>query len=531
MVILAMLLACRGEPAPLPPGDPSRPDIVLVSIDTLRADHLSCYGHDRPTSPFIDRLAEAGTRFAQARSPSPWTLPAHTTLMSGQLVATHRVIDDAYSLSPDTPVLAESLRAGGYRTGGFVSTLYVSSLFGFQRGFDRFEDFGIHSEKQNLSGSLTFDRVIDEALDWWRTQPAGQPVFLFLHTYDVHYEYDPPEPYASMFDRAPRRGDPHYKNYFYFKKHPLTAEQLEHQRAQYDEAIRWVDDQLARLDEHLAASGRRVRWVVTADHGEEFGERGSWGHAHTLYAEQLHIPLVIAERGGDSLPAGKVVVDPVGLQDVAPTIAGWVEKAAPLQPDGIDLSPVMGGQPAPTRAFTAQTSRFETNRVGLFADGLRLEWDLKANRVELFDLDDDPTESRDLSRRRPADVARLQRALVEALGSPWRARRAGTVSSRKSGRVLTVDDRGVRAGVRSAVTAGQAFQVLPYDAPLWFSGKDGAGAGGVQGPWKALGGALPGADAPVEYQPSLGGPRDVALDDATREALEALGYMQEEPGP
>lgn len=527
VVSLLLLLACTGgKPAPLPAGDPARPDIVLVSIDTLRADHLSVYGNERPTSPFIDGLAAAGTRFAQARSPSPWTLPAHTTLMSGQRVATHRVVDDAYSLSADTSVLAESLHAGGYRTGGFVSTLYVSSLFGFQRGFDHFEDFGIHSEKQNLSGSLTFDRVVDEALDWWQEQPAGQPVFLFLHTYDVHYEYDPPEPYASMFDRAPQEGDPHYKNYFFFKKHPLSADQLDHQQAQYDEAIRWVDDQLARLDQRLTAGGRRVRWVVTADHGEEFGERGAWGHAHTLYAEQLHIPLVVAERGGDALPAGRVVVEPVGLEDVAPTIAGWVDGATPLQADGIDLGPVMAGQPAPNRVFTAQTSRFDTNRVGLYAGGLRLEWDLKANRTELFEPDEDPTESHDLSRKRPADVARLQRALVDALGMPWQARATGVLSSRKSGRLLTVDDAGVHVGARADATVGQRFQLMPYDAPLRFHGAD--ADSGDQGPWQALGGELPGDGAPVVYVPPQGGPGDVSLDEATRKALEALGYMQEE---
>ena len=146
-------------------------------------------------------------------------------------------------------------------------------------------------------------------------------MFLFLHVYDAHYAYDPPEPYASMFDRPPEKGDPKYRNYFHFKKKPLTPEQFEHQLAQYDESIRFVDAQLKRISEAAAAAGRSVRWVVTADHGEEFGERGSWGHAHTLYSEQLHVPLVVS---GPGLPEGMVIDEVVGTHDVAPTIAGWV---------------------------------------------------------------------------------------------------------------------------------------------------------------------------------------------------------------
>jgi len=351
LLTMALLASACGlpdipDPVLLPSGDPTRPDIVLLSVDTLRADHLSSYGHSRPTSPFIDSLAAQGQRYTQARSASPWTLPAHTSMMTGQLPTTHLVVDDSLALDPQTRVLPELLSAAGFHTGGFVSTLYVSRVFGFDSGFERFEDFDLHTEKKNLSGQVTMDRVVREALQWWAGLPSGAPVFLFLHTYDAHYAYDPPGAYSRHFDRAPEKGDPKYKNYHHFKKNPLSDEQLEHQRAQYDESIRWIDDQLRWLAESAAISGRQVRFVITSDHGEEFGERGSWGHAHTLYAEQLHIPLIMS---GPGLSA-QVIDTPVGTQDIAPTLLRWAGVTSGLSADGVDLGPIAAGAPL-DRAF------------------------------------------------------------------------------------------------------------------------------------------------------------------------------------
>jgi len=504
-------VAC-GRGGGLPPGDPARPDVVLVSIDTLRADHLSSYGYSRPTSPFLDRLAAEGTRFANARSASPWTLPAHCTLLSGQLPSTHKVVEDTLSLDPRTPVLPELFRAQGWATGGFVASLYVSRVFGFDRGFERFEDFGVHSEAKNLGGEVHASQVVDAALAWWKQQQPGRPVFLFVHVYDVHYNYDPPPPYDTMFDRAPRPSDPRYRSYAFFKQHPLDEEQLDHQIAQYDEAIRYVDDQLARLDAALRAAGRRPRWVVLADHGEEFGERGSWGHAHTLYAEQLHVPLIVA---GPGVERGRVVVEPVGNHDVAPTVAGWIGAASGLLADGRDLASVLHGGAPPARSFPAETSRFTTNRVSLLEGPLRLDWDLAADRAELFEPPTDPHERRDLAEQRPDDVARLKARLLEILGRPWEARTAGEL--RSPGVVL--DAAGWHEGL--AVVPGARFLVLPYDADLTLE------AGGHRaGPWRAIGGRRPGDGDPVALHETAAAGR-VELDAATRAALEALGYAHD----
>jgi|GEM_PF-1324896 len=507
----------RGAPKPLPEGDPGRPDIVLISIDTLRADHLQTYGYERLTSPWFDQLAAEGTRYDFARSASPWTLPSHTTMLSGQLPKTHMVVEDKHVLPESTPVLPEMLQSAGYATGGFVATLYVSRKFNFDRGFDRFSDFDIDSEKQNLRGEVLAKDVVDEALHWWAEQPAGKPVFLFLHSYDVHYEYDPPGDYGTIFDRAPQKGDTKYKNYHHFKKHKVSEEQFVHQRAQYDEAIRYVDDQFKRISDAAEKAGRKVRFVITSDHGEEFGERGSWGHAHTLYAEQLHIPLIIS---GDGIPKG-AIAGAVGTQDIMPTIAGWVDGTPDYNPasiDGIDLAASMTGEALPVRGFAAETTRFKTNRLGYYAEGLRLEWDLKKGTSELFDPHADPKEATDLAATRPDDVKKLQRLAAADLGTPWKAVKAGKIETK--GRILVQGERKTSYHAKP----GDEFLVLPYDAAVFMT------VDGVKyGAWKAVGGDRPGEGCPLAYQGG-GATGSVSMDGGNLALLEQLGYITEDDG-
>lgn len=503
-----------GAPKSLPAGDPGQPDIILVSIDTLRADHLSAYGHDRETSPFMDQLAKDGVRFSFARSASPWTLPSHTTLFSGQLPKTHKIVEDSFQLDRAVPVLPERMQSAGYTTAGFVSTFYVSSKFGFDRGFDHFDDFGIHDPKVNLKATVDMSDVVDATLTWWADQRPGQPVFLFLHTYDVHYEYDPPGEYATLFDRAPNSSDRPYKNYFHFLKKPLDEAQYDHQRAQYDEAIRYVDDQLKRISVAAKAAGRDVRFVITSDHGEEFGERGAWGHAHTLYAEQLHVPLIMS---GGGLPAGLVVDGAVGTQDIAPTLAAMANQP-PMTADGLNLAPAIGGAALPERAFTAETTRFKTNRLGLYAGGLRLEWDVKSNTAELFDPHADPKETHDLAEARPLDVDRLQKLLLADVGEPWTAKVAGSV--RTKGVAFRA---GHRWGHRMRVEAGDTFLVLPYDAEVRFEVDD-----QKVGPWQGMGGQQPGEGDPLAW---LGSATSIVeMNDAERQMLIELGYIQDDDG-
>jgi arylsulfatase A-like enzyme len=472
--MVTLLLACTGSP--LPEGDATRPDVVLVSIDSLRADHLGAYGYERATSPFLDSLAATGHRFTQAWTMSPWTLPSHTTMLSGVSPLEHAVIEDDRRIPDSLPLVQEAFRAAGYATGGFVSTVYVSRLYGFDRGFDAFSDFGI-TEKQNLHHPAPANVVVDAALAWVSKQ-EGRPAFLFLHLYDVHYPYLPPEPHNALFDRPGSAKAARYRNYAYYQQHPLEPKALAHQVAQYDECIAWVDAELRRLSDTFAASGREVRFVITADHGEEFGERGSWGHAHTLYPEVMRIPLIVS----DTLDHGAVHDARVGTLDIAATVAGLGR--VPFASAGVD---VLGTIP-PARDWPMETSRFDSARLGLLSGEARgerrLDLDLAHDRTELFDRARDPGEND--ARLTPAPE--LEAAAWAAVGMHWTS--TGPVTT--LGWARTPDGT-----VRHALPEAAIFAVYPPDATV-------------------LGPAT--RDVPL--------PPQVALSEDTREQLKALGYEQ-----
>jgi arylsulfatase A-like enzyme len=494
------------------------PDIILVSIDTLKASGLSVYGNPYNSSPFVDSLAQRGLRFTNMRSPAPWTLPAHTTMLTGQSPLTHGVIEDDRQVNPNTVMVSEVLKESGYQTGGFVATFYVSQKFGFGRGFDRYEDFSLHDAEVNLAGGVIAENVMDQAIDWASDLDEDKPFFMFLHVYDVHYEYDPPEPYTSMFDRAPLPTDTEYKSYKHFMTNLPDEEQLKHQQIQYAESMRYVDDQLLRVDTHLRSLGRDPVWVITSDHGEEFGERGSWGHAHSLYAEQLHIPLIIS---GPGLPQGRVLDTLVGTEDIAPTLAAWGKGRGKLDADGLDLSAVIDGHELEDRWMWAETSRSWSNRLSLIANNLRLEWTFDDDgSAELFDIKNDPLETKDLAKSKKKLVDKMKKDWMDKLGKPWTAHANGTVSVR----------RGVIVGGKNPskkkVRKGEKFMVRPERSKVFFTpeGKKKE----RQGPWIALAGQAPEEGDPLSYELSDIGPVPVFVDEEVRAALEALGYLHNE---
>jgi arylsulfatase A-like enzyme len=431
-------------------------------------------------------------------------------MFTGQLPVTHQVTDDHLVLDPSVRVLPEAMKEAGYATGASVATLYVSRKFGFDRGFDFFDDHGIDTEKENLGGGVVATDVIEEAVDWIEDLEAGQPFYLFLHFYDVHYHYDPPPPFDTQFDRAPAKTDRRFRNYYSHLKNPLTEKQKAHQLAQYDESIAYVDAQLAALHKRLADAGRQQRWVVTSDHGEEFGERGSWGHAHTLYAEQLRVPLIIS---GEGLPKGRVVSEAVGLQDIAPTVSSWVGQSLPAA-DGLDLNPALDGVEVPKRAFPAETFRFKTRRISLYENGKRIEWDLRKRKVELFDSDVDVMEVNDIAKTDKDSARALKRRAEEVFGQPWEATADGTVQVTK-GVVLS---KGARS--KRKVKAGQKFQVLPYDAKTRFTAQ---GSDQAVGPWRST--SPPHEGEPLKYNAEAK-TAGIELDEQTKKMLESLGYMQ-----
>jgi arylsulfatase A-like enzyme len=507
---------------PLPPGDPRRPDVIVLSIDTLRADHLGTYGYHRDTSPFLDQLGREGTVYEQMWSATSWTLPSHTTMLSGWLPVHHGAIDDHLRIAPDVTLLQEAFEASGYRTIGVVSTLFVSSRFGFDRGFDRFEDFGIKSKRENNLSTVDADHVFHNAYYWAQKQPQNEPMFVFVHVYDAHYQYDPPAPWNEKYDRKPQWGDAVYRNYQAYQKNMIPKVQLDHQVAQYDEEIAFVDDSFREFVTRWRSAGRDAIVVVTADHGEEFGERGSWGHAHTLYPEQLHVPLIV---NGPGVKAQRVTTR-MGTEDLAPTVAALVGVPFGTARDGVNrAAEVRSGAPwtGRTSAPFGDTSRFDTLVYRWHEPPYDLVVDIGHYRRELYDLSADP-EARTNVYKGNKELADQMFARMSAwLGEPWTATADGMVEVRNG---VVFAEGGDRKGETWAVKKGATFSVQPGDAQVVFHG---TGTAGTLGPWRPLGGMIPGARCPVAFDGRYVENAEIAaLSAEETQMLVALGYQADE---
>jgi arylsulfatase A-like enzyme len=508
-----VLVAC-GKPF-----DPAHEDIVLVVVDTLRADHLGVYGYSRATSPRLDALARQATVFDAAWSAAPWTLPSVMSIMTSRYPSSHRVENDGMRLASDVPILAETLKRAGYATGGFVAHVYVSSTFGFGRGFEVFDDFGLSRPGYRLEAGMepTADRVTDAALAWLERQ-GRRPVLLLVHYFDPHWPYDPPERYRALFPNA--YAGPHDAGYDSISRYldPLVTIPEDYRSFlidRYDGEIRFVDDQIGRLLDGLAAAGRAPRsWViVTADHGEEFKDHGSMGHGRRLYEEAVHVPLIIGRpappAGGgtdsarveDAPPAGaRRVSVPVGGIDLFPTIAALAGVPAPAGLQGASLVPPLparpdgpgGSGPAPDRPLVSETIRLNAHLKAVRRETLKLIQSMDENRAELYDLAADPLERRDLATARPEERRALAQALfsqVDFLSGGWNVRWSsdgrrrnfqGQLKTRGVFRTIVplFRDRGKYvlesdhtlnfsdAGQSGA--SGLAFTVAPDDSPVEF---------------------------------------------------------------
>lgn len=304
---LVAFVGCDGGPRP--------PNLILVSVDTLRADHLGAYGYSRDTSPFLDELARSGVVFERAFAQVPGTLPSHMSMFTGLYPAQHDVYPPDAVLSSAIPTLPELLRAHGYRTGGFTEGGYVSGFYGFSRGFDSFDDAVVR-------GSRLLERTMEEGLGFLDRVGPDEPFFLFLHTYAVHDPYAPPEEYRPLFWSAepPEVFEPTGPNLVAVNRglRSVSAEQVRYFEALYDAGIRYADDQLRRLWKRVRERGlaERTILVITSDHGEEFLEHGHLVHEQN-YVETTHVPLIVV---GPGLTPGTRVEAPVESIDLAPTL-------------------------------------------------------------------------------------------------------------------------------------------------------------------------------------------------------------------
>lgn len=417
--VIVALTACGADRQS---GTP--PNVVLVSIDSLRADRLGCYGADRDTSPAIDAIAREGVRFENAIASTSWTLPSHVSLFTGLSLAGHRVRRPEHRIDPQRHLLAEHLHGRGYRTAAFVSGPFLHRAYGFDRGFEVYENFQRAGDvawpppEDALKGSHrdeTAPQVLEAALSWLGERPVadGSPWFLFVHLWDVHYDFMPPPPFDTLFD-ADYSGDLDPSNFEGNTSihRGMAPRDLAWLKALYDGEIRWTDENLARLFDALRAreGEERILFALVSDHGDEFFEHGMKGHYKQLFEESVRVPWLLRFPG--VVPAGAVVPGVASLDDVAPTLLGLAGLPPLPEAQGRDLSGLL----AEGGAVEGEVlSELHTKSV-LRGPGWKVLLDTRTGYAVHYDLEADPGEQDPQPARRvaPEKLARLTGRLREA---------------------------------------------------------------------------------------------------------------------
>lgn len=458
-----------------------QPNIVLIVLDAVRPDHLSCYGHTRETTPTIDRLADEGVRYENAFSNSIWTAAAHPPIFTGQLLSESGVYGDQLALPDDTTLLAERLSDAGYRTFGTSAGAHIRRGRGYHRGFDVFRE--THRIQPNVetvrkmvkeppyrkqvAQSLTRgpdDKTLYkfESLDRFM-RDGTDPVFAFFNCKTAHYPYNPPRPYKSMF--CPDLERPKYE--FVERMYGALGRQTQSvpgididkargntlelmpdsvdvpdelwdiMRSWYDGAIRYLDHCIGTFVETLRDQGELddTYIIVTADHGEMFGEKGITGHVYSLYDSLLRIPLVIRPPGGES---GLEITDRVSLVDLFNTILDMADQPTVDRPHSASLLPLADGM---DHEYTyAEMGHMELEWLeekypefeppagqagplqSVRDDEFKLIWD-RDDHVELYRYREDPDEHDEVSAAYPDITAELQSVIEENLAELRTGRR------------------------------------------------------------------------------------------------------------
>ena len=455
LVLLAPACSRQGDPVAGPATEPDSAPlriVLLLSIDSLRPDHLGLYGYERFTSPVLDEVARAGVVFEDASSAAPWTLPSHASMLTGLYPLRHRVVSSKTRLPDEVPTLAASFAAHGFDTAAVINSEWLKKEnFQLTRDFEKY-----------LWADTSLDRkapnrwVTDQAIEWIAGQ-GEKPLFLFAHYYDLHSD-DTSEPYFEKLFARPYQGtvtgtgwelkqavleqdyiESCHRNFDAERcsfgseyvvdesVHRLhfDAADVRHLIDLYDAQIRQLDTELSRLFAALRKHEvlERTLLVVTSDHGEEFMEHGRVEHFIPTYQQVLHVPLMIR---GPGIPAGMRVEAPVSSVDIVPTLLKLAGLPLPADLDGLDLAPLWSGgevQPFEERFLYGEAAG--GIQYNFFGDGFfpvfrsvrqgryKLIYESKGDSYALYDLAADPGEQHDITPREPEIAARLIQEMSE----------------------------------------------------------------------------------------------------------------------
>ena len=432
IALLVLALAACGRP-----GVPEHRSLVLVTLDTTRADRIGAFGGTTVPTPNLDRLAREGTIALDATSQVPLTLPSHASILTGRYPASHGVHHNGiYRLRGDEETIAEHLSASGFDTAGFVASYVLNRGFGTEQGFEVYDDVEVNryalGRDQVFEAQRTADEVNARVFPWLDAH-RGKRFFLWVHYYDPHEPYDPPEKPGRTL-----------------------------QGGGYDREISYVDACLGDLVEKLRETGEldRALLVIAGDHGEGLGEHGENTHGLFLYEGTLHVPLLLRAPG--LIPAGRSIGGAVELVDLAPTVADYLGLPAFTRAQGKSLRPRIegtnDGRSAKAHAETMMPRlEFGWAELRMLRDG-RFKY-IDAPRPELYDVRADPAEERDLARVEGARAAHLAGEL-----DAWLAATTEAPADRASRRALDPDEE---SRLRSlGYLAGEALNSGRSDGPL-----------------------------------------------------------------
>ncbi|MCK5036207.1 MAG: sulfatase [Candidatus Sabulitectum sp.] len=377
-------------------GRENRVNVLLILMDTVRADHLSCYGYERNTTPYIDSLAAAGTRAEYCQGQASWTLPTMTTILSGVSSVVHgagRRSTGFHGISPDVPWLPMAFHREGYRTAAFFNVMFMNEDFGFHRGFQHFDCQGVASGNSLRKAGPT----VDDFLAWLDSGDEHKPFFAAVHFYDPHIPYRAPEPFRSLYT------DPAYNGEFDDSWGEGVTEMMDVNSGEviptvsdmanlvalYDGELQYMDSEIGRMLADLRSRGlaENTLVILVGDHGEEFLEHGGIEHGRTLYEETTHVPLIIA---GPGFNRGRVISQSVAQLDIAGTIAAVTGIDFVTQEPAVDLA----GTVDQAREIPASGVlwRPQGDLVSVVSNSSKIIWSVEDDSIEAYNLAMDPME-------------------------------------------------------------------------------------------------------------------------------------------